>query len=203
MLFRSPDVWVAHGWELTPEEYGVMAKTKTGLSHCPAPAVLGGFPIIDIPAMDKAGMRLSLGCDGSAKNDGSSLLDSLRMAYVMQAFHSKNRGGCPSSYEMLKIATVGGAEMMGRKDIGILEPQKGADLFMIDTERLELSGALHNPANLVARIGVTGPVWLTMVNGKVIFRDGILLGVDEKQLAIEAENTCTRVIRDQSPTYRV
>ena len=127
--FVGPDVWVAHGWELTPEEYSVMARTKTGLSHCPAPATLGGFPIIDILAMDKAGMRLSLGCDGSATNDGSSLLDSLRMAYVMQAFHSKNRGGCPSSYEMLKIATVGGAEMMGRKDIGTLEPQKGADLF--------------------------------------------------------------------------
>ena len=179
-----------------------MAKTKTGLSHCPAPVTLGGFPIIDISAMDKAGMRLSLGCDGSATNDGSSLLDSLRMAYLMQAFHSKNRGGSPSSYEMLKIATVGGAEMMGRKDIGTLEPQKGADLFMIDTERLELSGALHDPANLLAKTGVTGPVWLTMVNGKVVFRDGVLLGVDEKQLAEDAENACTRVVRAQSSIYR-
>ncbi len=199
--FVGPDVWVAHGWELTPEEYSVMAKTKTGLSHCPAPATLGGFPIIDIPAMDKAGMRLSLGCDGSATNDGSSLLDSLRMAYLMQAFHSKNRDGSPSSYEMLKIATVGGAGVMGREDIGILGPQKGADLFMIDTEKLELSGALHDPKNLIAKIGATGSVWLTMVNGKVIYRDGVLLGVDEKQLAMEAENTCTRVIRDQSSTY--
>jgi len=201
--FVGPDVWVAHGWELTPEEYSVMAKTKTGLSHCPAPATLGGFPIIDILAMDKAGMRLSLGCDGSATNDGSSLLDSLRMAYVMQAFHSKDRGGSPSSYEMLKIATVGGAKMMGRKDIGTLEPEKGADLFMIDTEKLELSGALHDPANLIAKTGVTGPVWLTMVNGKVVYREGVLLGVDEKQLAKEAENACTRVIRDQSPIYRI
>ena len=199
--FVGPDVWVAHGWELTPEEYSVMAKTKTGLSHCPAPATLGGFPIIDIQAMDQAGMRLSLGCDGSATNDGSSLLDSLRMAYLMQAFHSKNRGGSPSSYEMLKIATVGGAGVMGREDIGILGPQKGADLFMIDTEKLELSGALHDPKNLIAKIGATGSVWLTMVNGKVIYRDGVLLGVDEKQLAMEAENTCTRVIRDQSSTY--
>ena len=195
--FVGPDVWVAHGWELTPEETIVMAKTKTGLSHCPAPATLGGFPIIDIPAMKRAGMRLSLGCDGSATNDGSNLLDSLRMAYLMQAFHSKNRGGSPSAYEMLKIATVGGAGMMGRTDIGTLEPQKGADLFMIDTERLELSGALHNPKDLIARVGVTGPVWLTMVNGKVIYRDGVLPGVDEKQLAIEAEDTCTRVIRNQ------
>ena len=179
-----------------------MAKTKTGLSHCPAPATLGGFPIIDIPAMDKAGMRLSLGCDGSATNDGSSLLDSLRMAYLMQAFHSKNRGGSPSSYDMLKIATVGGAGVMGRKDIGILGPQKGADLFMIDTEKLELSGALHDPTNLIARTGVTGPVWLTMVNGKVIFREGVLMGIDEKELAIEAENTFARVIRKQSSIYK-
>ena len=201
--FVGPDVWVAHGWELTPEEYSVMAKTKTGLSHCPAPATLGGFPIIDISAMDKAGMRLSLGCDGSATNDGSSLLDSLRMAYIMQAFHSKDRGGSPSSYEMLKIATVGGAEMMGRKDIGTLEPEKGADLFMIDTEKLELSGALHDPSNLIAKTGVTGPVWLTMVNGKVVYREGVLLGVDEKQLAKEAENACTHVIRDQSSIYKI
>jgi len=200
--FVGPDVWFAHGWELTPEEYSVMAKTKTGLSHCPAPAILGGFPIINIPAMDQAGMRLSIGCDGSATNDGSSLLDSLRMAYLMQAFHSKNRGGSPSSYEMLKIATVGGAGMMGRMDIGTLESQKGADLFMIDTEKLELSGALHDPKNLIAKIGATGPVWLTMVNGKVIYRDGVLLGVDEKRLAMEAENICTRVIRDQNLVFK-
>ena len=61
--FTGSDVWYAHGWELTPAEYKVMAKTKTGLSHCPAPATLGGFPILDIPAMKKAGMTLSLGCD--------------------------------------------------------------------------------------------------------------------------------------------
>lgn len=200
--FVGPDVWVAHGWELTPDEYSIMAKTETGLSHCPAPATLGGFPIIDILAMDEAGIRLSLGCDGSATNDGSNLLDSLRMAYLMQAFHSKSRGGSPSSYRMLKMATIGGAEVLGRNDIGSLEPQKGADLFMIDTERLELSGALHDPANLIAKVGTTGPVWLTMVNGNVIYRNGVLLGVDEKQLAREAEYTCTLVIRDQSQTHK-
>ena len=200
--FIGSDVWYAHGWELTPEEYKVMAKTKTGLSHCPAPATLGGFPILDIPAMKKAGMSLSLGCDGSSTNDSSNLLDSLRMAYLMQSFHSKERGGSPTSYEMLKLATVGGAQMMGRNDIGSLEVGKGADLFMIDTEKLEYSGALHDPANLIARMGATGPVWLTMINGKVVFRDGVLQGIDEKGLAEEAEEACTRVIRNQSSKYK-
>jgi hydroxydechloroatrazine ethylaminohydrolase len=195
--FVGPDVWVAHGWELNLDEYRVMGDTKTGLAHCPAPAVLGGFPILDIPAMKAQGMRLGLGCDGSSTNDSSNLLDSLRMAYVMQSYHSKQRGGSPSAYQMLKIATSGGAQVLGRGDIGSLEPGKAADLFMIDTETLELTGTLHDPGNLLARVGVTGPVWLTMVNGKVIFCDGVLQGVDEQKLAAEGEAVCSEVIRSK------
>lgn len=193
--FTGNDIWFAHGWELTPEEYRVMAETGTGLSHCPAPAVLGGFPIIDIPAMERSGMRLSLGCDGSATNDSSNLLDSLRMAYLMQSFYSKKRGGAPSAYDLLKTATRGGADILGRKDIGSLEVGKGADLFMIDTNKLELSGTLHDPANLIARTGITGPVWLTMINGKIVYREGHLYGIDERETAEKAEKCCTDIIR--------
>jgi len=197
--FVGPDVWVAHGWELTPDEYLVMAKTETGLSHCPAPAALGGFPIIDILAMDSAGMRLSLGCDGSATNDGSNLLDSMRMAYILQTLHGKSRGGSSSPYQILKIATAGGAEILGRSDIGSLEVGKCADLFMVDSERLEFSGALHDPRNMIAKIGATGPVWLTMVNGKVRYQDDTLLGVDERQLAHKAEVTWSQGIKKYFP----
>jgi len=199
--FTGPDVWYAHGWELNREEYLVMAKTGTGLSHCPAPATLGGFPIIDIPAMQKAGMTLSLGCDGSATNDSSNLLDSLRMAYLMQSFHSKQRGGSPTPYEMLKIATVGGAGMLGRSDLGSLEAGKGADLFMVDISRLEMAGTTHDPANLLARTGMTGPVWLTMINGKVVYHDGIITGIDENLLFEKAEKACDLSIRNRSRAY--
>jgi hydroxyatrazine ethylaminohydrolase len=200
--FTGPDVWYAHGWELTPDEYTVMAKSGTGLSHCPAPATLGGFPIIDIPAMQKAGMSLSLGCDGSATNDSSNLLDSLRMAYLMQSFHSKQRGGSPTPYEMLKIATVGGAEMMGRSDLGSLETGKAADLFMVDVNRLEMAGTLHDPANLLARAGVTGPVQLTMINGKIVYHDGHMSGIDEKSILEKAEKACDISIRNQCSAYK-
>ena len=200
--FAGRDVWYAHGWELTPEEYKRMAASGTGLSHCPAPATLGGFPILDMPGMMKAGLPLSLGCDGSATNDSSNLLDSLRMAYLMQCFHSKERGGSPSPYQMLKIATVGGAEMMGRRDLGSLEEGKGADLFMVDMDRLEMAGTLHDPANLLARAGVTGPVYLTMINGKVVFRDGVLPGIDEAKLTAEAEAACDAAIRNRCSAYK-
>ncbi|MCK5248773.1 MAG: amidohydrolase family protein, partial [Spirochaetaceae bacterium] len=200
--FVGPDVWFAHGWEFTYEELETLARTGTGLSHCPAPAVLGGFPILDIPAIDRIGVSLGLGCDGSATNDSSNLLDSLRMAYLMQCFHSKERGGSPSPYRMLKAACVGGADLLGRSDLGSLEPGKAADLFMIDAERLELAGAVHDPANLLPRAAVTGPVALTMINGKVVWEDGLLTGVDERALFRAAEVACDESIRNRVRHYQ-
>lgn len=199
--FVGEDVWYAHGWELTPEEYRVMAETRTGLSHCPAPAVLGGFHIIDMPAMRRSGMRLSLGVDGSATNDGSNLLDTLRMAFLMQCFHGKDRGGSPAPCELLKMATAGGADILGRPDLGSLEVGKAADLFMIRTNRLEYVGAGHDPASLLARVGVTGPVDLTMVNGRVVYENGAFPGLDEETMFAEAERVCTSVIRKDNPAY--
>ena len=96
----------------------------TGVSHCPAPAVLGGFPIIPIGQMLQEGVNVSLGVDGSATNDSSNLLDTLRMAYLMQCFYSKQRKGAVSAYDLLKIATKGGARTLGREDIGSLEVGK-------------------------------------------------------------------------------
>ena len=198
--FVGPDVWIAHGWELTPEEYKVMGQTKTGISHCPAPAVLGGFPILDMRAMEKEGVLLSLGCDGSATNDSSNLLDSIRMAYILQTYYSKQRGcNCFSPYEILKLATINGAKTLGRTDLGSLEVNKAADLFMIDMNKIQFTGTYHDPKNLIARGGVTGEVNLTMVNGKVVFKDGILLGIDEQKLLCEGERLCSDVLRKRFP----
>ena len=193
--FIGDDVWVAHGWELTPEEYRIMGETGTGVSHCPTPAILGGFPILPIHRMRDASVLVSLGCDGSATNDGSSLLDAMRLAWMMQSWYSKERGGSISPYDMLKIATVNGAKTLGRTDIGSLEPGKAADLFMIDTRKLELTGAVHDPKNIIARTGLTGPVDMTMIGGRVVWEDGELPGVDEERLTREGEAVCDRVLR--------
>ena len=74
----------------------MLAKAGAGVSHCPGPAILGGFPILPIGQMQEMGVCVSLGCDGSATNDSSSLLDSMRTAWMMQAWHSKQQGGCIS-----------------------------------------------------------------------------------------------------------
>jgi hydroxyatrazine ethylaminohydrolase len=152
--------------------------------------------------MQERGVLVSLGCDGSATNDSSNMLDSLRMGYLMQTYHTKPRGGSVSAYDMLKIATINGAKTLGRKDLGSLEVGKAADLFMIDTEKMELTGALHDPKNLLPRVGVTGPVYLTMINGKVVWKDGELPGIDEAKLAAEGEAVCTKVLRNPSEAFK-
>jgi hydroxyatrazine ethylaminohydrolase len=199
--FIGPDTWFAHGWETTAEEHEVLAESRSGISHCPAPATLGGFPILDIPSMQEKGVELSLGCDGSATNDSSNLLDSLRMAYLMQSFHSKNRKRAPSPYEMLKIATIGGAKTLGREELGSLEIGKAADLFFIDVDTLELTGALHDPKNLLARVGVCGPVALTMVAGKVVWSEGRLTNVDEGELTEQANTVFNERMAPHFPKH--
>ncbi|MDR1778985.1 MAG: amidohydrolase family protein [Clostridiales Family XIII bacterium] len=200
--FIGDDVWYAHGWDLLPEEYAVMGRTGTGVSHCPTPAILGGSPILPMQQMQRAGINISLGCDGSATNDSSNLLDALRTGWLMQAWHSKARGGCISPYEMLKIATVNGAKTLGRTDIGYLAPGMAADFFLIDADTLELTATAHDAKNLLARTGVTGPVAMTFIGGKAVYADGKIAGIDERALAAEGAEVLARVLSGKCAAYQ-
>ena len=193
--FIGPDVWIAHGRETTPEEYHILAEAGTGISHCPAPTLYGATEILDIPAMEKAGILISLGTDGCSTNEGSSMLDALRLAYLMQTFRNVKRTGCPRPYDILKMATVNGAKTLGRDDIGYLAPGMAADFFLLDVGTLEFAGALHDPKNIIPKLGVAGPVWKTVINGRIVFEDGKFPGIDERRLAREGEAVCTRVLR--------
>ena len=193
--FIGPDVWIAHGRETTPEEYHILAEAGTGISHCPAPTLYGATEILDIPAMEKAGILISLGTDGCSTNEGSSMLDALRLAYLMQTFRNVKRTGCPRPYDILKMATVNGAKTLGRDGIGYLAPGMAADFFLLDVGTLEFAGALHDPKNIIPKLGVAGPVWKTVINGRIVFEDGKFPGIDERRLAREGEAVCTRVLR--------
>ena len=201
--FIGPNVWYAHCWELTDEEYKLMGDTGTGVAHCPGPAILGGFPILPLKQMREWGVPISLGCDGSATNDSSNLLDTVRMAFLAQCYFGKERGGAVSAYDILKMTTAGGAQVLGRPELGSLEAGKAADLFMIDAEKLNYQGAIHDPMNLIGRCGATDDVALTMVNGKVVFKDGVLAGIDEKALAREGDRAQKKALRDVCEAFAV
>ena len=184
----GPDVWFAHGIHFTDAELDLLAETGTGVAHCPVSNMKLSSGVARIPEMLELGVPVGLGVDGSASNDGSSLMEELRLAYLLHRLTSSK--AAPSGYDVLKLATSGSARLLGRSDIGSLETGKCADLFMIDSRRIELVGACRDAGSVLATVGVRGPVDYTVVHGKITVRDGRLTGIDEAALSEAANQTC-------------
>ena len=135
--------------------------------------------------VEKAGVVVGLAVDGSASNDGSSLIEEMRVAYLLHRLNSSNEA--PSGYDILKIATRGSAKILGRDKLGQIACGMAADFFMIRQNRLALVGTQMDVGSMLATVGFRESVDITVVNGKVVVRDGKLLNVDEERIAREAD----------------
>lgn len=186
MDWVGSDVWYAHGIHFNTGELQKLAATGTGIAHCPVSNMKLSSGVCKIPEMLKEGVPVGLAVDGSASNDGSNLLEELRCAYLLHRLHSSSEA--PSGYDLLKIATKGSARILGREDIGSLEPGKAGDLFMIDTRSLEMLGADLDVKSLLGTVGWKGTVKYTVVNGKVVVKDGELTGIDEEKTVFEGRS---------------
>lgn len=178
------DVWYAHGIHFNDEELKVLAKTQTGVAHCPISNMKLASGVARIPEMIKMGIPVGLAVDGSASNDASNLLEEIRIGYLLHRSNYSHKA--PTGYDILKLATNGSAKLLGRDDIGSLEVGKAADLFMIRTNRFELVGGLDDPKSILGTIGIKRPVDYTIVNGEIVVKDGKLVKVDEDKLFYEA-----------------
>ena len=186
------DVWYAHGIHFTDEELQRMAKTKTGVAHCPISNMKLSSGIAQIPRMLELGVPVGLAVDGSASNDGSNMLEELRVGYLLHRLN--NSVTAPTGADMLKVATRGSASVLGRDDLGYLAPGMAADFFMIDSNRLEMIGTLQDVAAMPATVGFKGAVDYTVVNGRVVVKDGRLVNVDEDKLVREANRSVTEYL---------
>lgn len=193
--FVGEDVWFAHCWELTSDEIDKLARTKTGVSHCPEPVYLVGAEVTPIPEMEAKSVRISIGADGAASNDNSNLMHCIHSAYMLQSLVASTRDHpVPDPKRFLHYATRGGADILRRPDLGTLAPGFAADLFAIDTRKMEFVGTLHDPESLIAKVGIAGNVDLTMINGRIVWKNGEFPGLDEQKLAAEAQAHVSRVI---------
>ena len=189
------DVWYAHGIHFNDQELKLLADTGTGVAHCPASNMKLSSGVCRLPEMLELGVPVGLALDGSASNDGNSLLEELRTAYLLHRLHSSSKA--PSGYQLLKIATRGGAQVLGRTDIGSLEEGKCADLFLVDSRRLELVGSCFDPQNMLATVGLRGAVDYTVVNGRLTVRQGHLVSMDEEAIAARANECCRTYLQQK------
>ena len=188
------DVWYAHGIHFNEEEIDFLAKTKTGVAHCPISNMKLSSGIAKIPEMIKKGVPVGLAVDGSASNDGSNLLEEIRVSYLLHRLQSSKNA--PSGYDILKLATKGSAKVLGRYDIGEVSIGKAADIFMIDTNKIELVGTNYDPKSLLATVGVKGSVDYTIINGKVVVEKGKVKTIDEEKVVFEANKSVEKLLNN-------
>lgn len=193
----GPDVWYAHGVFINEDEIAKLAATGTGVAHCPSSNMRLASGIAPVRRYLDAGVRLGLGVDGSASNDSSHLIAEARQAMLLSrlaAAPSIEGGDLLTGRQALRIATRGSANVLGRNDIGSLEPGKTADFIAIALDRPEYAGALHDP---VAAVVFASPVTVdhSWVHGRRVVESGELATIDRSALIAKHNRLATELAR--------
>lgn len=190
------DVWFAHGIHLNDDEIKLLSKTKTGIAHCPTSNLRLGSGIAPVRRMLDEGVKISLAVDGSASNDSSDMLGELRQCLLIHRIKS----GIESMPvdDVLWMATRGGAEVLGRDDIGSIEVGKVADIILIDIKNLGYAGGMHDPIAAILFSGNSHIVDTTIVNGKILVQNGKLLNLDEEKVISRANKIASEMLKRAS-----
>lgn len=187
--WTGDDVWHAHCVKLNSDEIALFARSRTGVAHCPCSNCRLGSGIAPVRAMRDAGVKVALGVDGSASNDAGNLISEARMSMLLQRV--QNGADAMSAREALEIATLGGAQVLGRPDCGTLEVGKRADIAIWDMAGIEAAGA-WDP---VAALMLCGPVRVKdlFVEGRQVVRDGNLTTIDLGRVVAEQNRLARRL----------
>ncbi|UST53716.1 8-oxoguanine deaminase [Comamonadaceae bacterium OTU4NAUVB1] len=203
----GPDVWHAHCVKLDADAIALFARTRTGVAHCPCSNMRLASGIAPVRRMLDAGVPVGLGVDGSASNDGAQMVGEARQALLLaRVGRALEPFGCDhgpaemTARDALALATRGGAEVLGRADIGQLVPGRCADLALFDLDTLGFAGgAVHDP--VAALLLCASPqAAFTVVDGRVVVREGRLATLDLGPLVERHNRLATLLAR--SPTAR-
>jgi len=197
--WTGDDVWFAHMVHQNRDEIATLAATRTGVCHCPSSNMILASGIAPIRAMRDADVRVGLGVDGSASNDGNHLLGEARQAMLLQRVGwpgFESNAGRFSAREALEIATLGGAAVLGRDDIGSLESGKAADLIAFRIDDLQHAGGLSDPVASLLTC-TPGRAWLSVINGKVVVENGEIPGLDINSL-VTRHNELSRQLLEKA-----
>lgn len=169
------DVWHAHCVKLDEAGIGLFARTGTGVAHCPCSNMRLGSGIAPVSRMIAKRVNVGIGVDGSASNDAGSLLGEARQAMLLQRV-----GLGPSAMsarQALELATVGGARVLGRDDIGSLAPGMAADFAAFDLRGANMAGSLHDPVAALVLCAPERASWV-VIDGRIVVEEGRIATID-------------------------
>jgi cytosine/adenosine deaminase-related metal-dependent hydrolase len=202
----GPDMVFAHGIHFEDDELKVLAETKSNISHCPASNMKLASGFAKIPQMLKAGVPVSLGCDGGPSNNTYDLVREMRLAALIHKSYVKDPL-VVTAEQAVEMATLGGAVAMGIDEkVGSLEEGKLADLILINLHELGLTPHTNPVSNLVYS-GSGEYVDTVIVNGRLLMQDKQLLTLDEERVMRNAREHSTALMEragiDNSPKWPV
>jgi len=189
--FVGKDVWYAHGIFFDDSELDLLARTKTGVAHCPSSNMRLGSGIARVREMIDRGIPVGLAVDGSASNDSSDMLGEARQALLLQRVRYGSAG--LTAKEAWRLATESGAAMLGWEDGGRIEAGALADLALWRVDGPAYAGSLSDPSAALLFCGYDHRAEMVIVNGKIVVEGGRVLGVDERKLADDANRVAARL----------
>ncbi len=189
----GPDVWYAHGIYFNDDEIPRLAETGTGISHCPASNLRLGSGICRVPELLEKGVKVSLAVDGSASNDSSNYVREMQLALLVHRVGTAV-DAMPAK-TVLELATLGGAKILNQPAIGSIAPGQAADLALFNLNKVEFAGAMQSPESAILFCGAGSRTDYTIVNGKILVDQGVLVGLDESDLVYRANRLTERMVR--------
>ena len=195
--WTGDDVWYAHMVHPDTDEINTLARTQTGVCHCPSSNMILASGIAPIREMTDANVRVGLGVDGSASNDGNHLLGEARQAMLLQRVGwpgFESNAGRFSAREALELATLGGASTLGRDDIGSLEVGKAADMVAFRIDDLPHAGGLSDPVASLLTC-TPGTAWLSVINGQIVVENGQIPGLDINALVKQHNRISAQLLK--------
>jgi 8-oxoguanine deaminase len=191
--WTGPDVWYGHGIYFNDEEIRILADTQTAIAHCPASNLRLGSGICKVPSLLQAGVQVGLAVDGSSSNDASSMVREMQLALLVHRVGTAV--DAMPAQTVLKLATTGSAAVLNQPEIGQLKAGSAADIAVFRLDRIDFAGAMHDPASAILFCGSGVRADVTMVNGRILVRNGKLVDYEEEALFHEANAIAARMVR--------
>lgn len=189
-LFENP-VLGAHCVWLEERDREILAANRTTISHCISSNLKLGSGIAPISSYADQGINIVIATDGAASNNNLNMMEEMHLASLAAKGAFRNPKAMPPE-QVLKMASVNGAMAQGREDCGVIEAGKKADFVILDLDRPHLV-PIHNLAANIVYSAQSSDLYMTVIDGKTVYKDGEFLTIDRERVLYECVKRVNRI----------
>lgn len=190
----GPDFSAVHSVSLDDKTMNTIVKSGSSVIHCPAANMILGSGRAKIPELQKAGVNVSLACDGPASNDNQDMLETIKLMALHHKLECRDPSVMPA-YEALKMATLNGAKTIGQDHkIGSLEAGKEADFFIYNPSVDPASMPINDPVSAMVYSATSRGVEDVYVRGRAVKKNGLVK--NQEEIMANAQSMAGKLIEE-------